>query len=202
MRDFYKMVYSVRLFLLFALLGGTSTVAAQDNTGKWIDYIEGDQIVFRDGTTQQLPGLQFDDVRLFILVRHAEKDTIGFDPGLTDAGNARADRLAQLFADVPIEAVYATPFRRTILTGHPLAMANGLEVVQYDQGHLDHFIEEVLWPGTGNMVIVGHTNTTPALINKILDADRHDKIPESEYQHIFILEKYPTGKVKEYRFAF
>lgn len=197
------MVYKIKGFLIFPfLLFVLALTAQQDDRGKMIVGFAEDRLLFDDGTYRQLPSLKFDEVRLFVFVRHAEKDTIGFDPGLSDEGNVRADRLARIFGPVPVEAVFATPFRRTKLTAYPIARSKGLEVTQYDQGHLDHFIEEVLWAGKGNMVIVGHSNTTPILLNKILDEDRFSMIPESEYQHIYFIEKYPGGQLKVYEYSF
>lgn len=202
MRNPLKMVYKSNWFFVVFLLMLGITAQAQEDRGKKLIGIAGDKFLFDDGTDRHMPSLKFDEVRLFIFVRHAEKDTIGFDPGLSDEGNARADRLVRIFGPLPLEAIFATPFRRTKLTAFPIARAKDVEVIQYDQGHLDHFIEEVLWPGTGNMLIVGHSNTTPLLLNKILKEDRFDMIPESEYQHIFFIEKYPNGQLKVYQYSF
>ena len=51
---------------------------------------------------------------LFI-VRHAEKAAAPKDdPPLTKAGRARAQELARVLGDVPLKAVYATEFERTV----------------------------------------------------------------------------------------
>ncbi len=62
-------------------------------------------------------------------VRHAEKDSEGSDPGLTEEGLARADALAVLLHDVPLDAVYATELQRTQLTVKPTADDHGLPIV-------------------------------------------------------------------------
>ena len=64
-----------------------------------------------------------------ILVRHAEKDTVGgTNPPLSGEGNARAKRLAASFPNVVPDEFYATPFIRTVSTLKPWADAVGKEV--------------------------------------------------------------------------
>lgn len=62
-------------------------------------------------------------------VRHAEKADEGDDPGLTEAGLARAEALAVVMADVPLAAIYATDLLRTQQTVAPTAADHGLDVV-------------------------------------------------------------------------
>ena len=55
---------------------------------------------------------------LIILVRHAERvpSPATDDPPLTDAGSARAQRLATMLARSDVRAVFVTRFRRTLET--------------------------------------------------------------------------------------
>ena len=61
------------------------------------------------------------------VVRHAEKQTgvnnsmMSADPDLTDAGKARAKKMAEMLASKSITAVYATPYKRTQQTAEPTA---------------------------------------------------------------------------------
>src|SRR5688500_8983040 len=64
-----------------------------------------------------------------ILVRHAEKADGPGDVALTEAGVARAMRLADVLKGAGIHAVYSTPYKRTTDTATPVAKALGLEVV-------------------------------------------------------------------------
>src|SRR5581483_9281913 len=59
-----------------------------------------------------------------VLVRHAEKELVTIDdPPLSEAGERRAERLAQIFGDVRgpgrIEAIYVTATRRAQQTAMP-----------------------------------------------------------------------------------
>jgi broad specificity phosphatase PhoE len=60
---------------------------------------------------------------LILLVRHAERAQAAMteDPPLTDAGTARAERLAALLAESGIQAIFITRFQRTQATAKPLA---------------------------------------------------------------------------------
>src|SRR5207249_2581942 len=66
-------------------------------------------------------------------VRHAEKATEENEPGvpLSDAGRARAARLAGLLKNAGVTAVYATGTDRARQTAEPLARALKLDVRIY-----------------------------------------------------------------------
>lgn len=59
-----------------------------------------------------------------IVLRHADR-TFSM---LNETGVARAKRLPEAVADLPIDAVYCTPRPRNIATATPLAQARGLPV--------------------------------------------------------------------------
>ena len=55
-----------------------------------------------------------------VLVRHAEKELTGDDPGLTAQGSERADALAHVVGEMDVAAVYATQYARTRATALPV----------------------------------------------------------------------------------
>jgi probable phosphoglycerate mutase len=70
-----------------------------------------------------------------ILLRHGEPDwspnrgpSVN-DPGLTALGRKQADAAAEHLAQLPIDALYVSPYRRSQETAAPLARAKGLEPV-------------------------------------------------------------------------
>ena len=104
----------------------------------------------------------------FIVVRHAEKETgadVGQDPALTAAGRVRAAAIAQALADAPVAAVYSTDYARTRETALPTARAHGLEVVTYDAREPAETLAARLRAShaTGTVLVVGHSNTVPAI---------------------------------------
>jgi phosphohistidine phosphatase SixA len=97
----------------------------------------------------------------FILVRHAEKADGSDDPELSEAGKARAQRLAEVLSKTSIQAIYSTSYKRTRDTVSPLAKAKGLEVIAYEAKKADP-IEKILKDHVGGTVVIsGHSNTTP-----------------------------------------
>jgi len=128
-----------------------------------------------------------------LLVRHAEKSAEGSDPGLTEAGEARAMALARMLRVTPIDALYATPFRRTRETLMPLAAMLGKEIqdLPLDREHLaDHGQDTAALirerhPGE-TVVIAGHSNTVPMII-EALGATPVPVIDDAMYGDLFVV---------------
>ena len=102
----------------------------------------------------------------FVVVRHAEKASDGGkDPGLSEAGTARAQVLASRLRRVPVRAAYATAYRRTQLTAAPAAQAHGLDVTTYDADRpADQLAAQLRRDhAQGHVLIVGHSNTAPQI---------------------------------------
>tara|TARA_R110000787_G_scaffold14348_3_gene44263 strand:- start:10817 stop:11335 length:519 start_codon:yes stop_codon:yes gene_type:complete len=119
------------------------------------------------------------------LVRHAEKQT-GDDPSLTVEGQARAEELAQTLQQAGIKRIYSTDTARTRQTAAPLAAALGLPVELYDASDLPAFARQ-LAAQTGTFLVVGHSNTTPPLVEQ-LGGDPGTEINEAgEFDRLYVL---------------
>lgn len=122
-------------------------------------------------------------------VRHAEKGE-GRDPGLTEAGAARAAELQRVLKDVAFDAVYSTNTLRTRSTAQPVAEGHGLEVTTYDPGG----IAKQLKAGEARTVlVVGHSNTTPDLIRALGGDFELKLLPESCYDALLLAVVLPGG---------
>ncbi len=142
------------------------------------------------------------DRTIVILVRHAEKeDEPAADPGLTGDGQARAQDLARRLGDAGVDAVYASQYRRTILTGEPLARQLGQRVriapIEGETaGYAAALVRRILDEHTGEtVVIVNHSNTVP-IIARAVGAPDPGPIEDSEYGNLFIVVIGP-GTVRE-----
>lgn len=125
------------------------------------------------------------DARQIYLVRHAEKEA-GDNPGLTLIGRARAEILANELKDAGLTAIYSTDTRRTRETAAPIAKATGLVVLPYDASNLETFAN-MLRATPGNILVVGHSNTTPQLV-KALGGKPGAPIDEAtEYDRLYVL---------------
>jgi len=124
--------------------------------------------------------------RYIFLVRHAEKQSDGTrDPSLTKAGQQRAKNLIQILSGKNIKRIYSTRYKRTTQTAKPLADEIGINIEIYDPDKLSQFAKNIM-SRDENILVVGHSNTTPALV-ELLGGESLGKMAESEYSFIYFL---------------
>ena len=122
------------------------------------------------------------------LVRHAEKTLVNPDPGLTAAGHARADALADRLAGAGITTVWTTDYKRTRDTAAPIVERLGLEVKLYNPRDLEGFAAHLKERPDEIVLIVGHSNTTPQLV-QALGGDPVSEINEAgEYDRLYVVD--------------
>jgi phosphohistidine phosphatase SixA len=126
-------------------------------------------------------------VTTVILVRHAEKVDASNNPDLSAAGYERAKRLAALLRDVPIDAVYTTPFHRTRKTAGPAATARDLTPIEVhaDKKLAGNTAARVREHRGKSVLVVGHSNTIPDTLRALGFKDA-PAIDDSEYDRLFI----------------
>ena len=133
-------------------------------------------------------------VLTLILLRHAEKVDDSRDPELSKTGRERAKQLGILMRDTAIQQIHSSDFKRTRDTVAPLAEKRNIEVVKYDPRKLQAFAEN-LKTKSGVHLIVGHSNTTPELV-ELLGGVPGDAIDEaSEFDRLYILTVPEKGDV-------
>ena len=137
-------------------------------------------------------------VTTVILVRHAEKiiDPNNNDVDISAAGQARAQELIRVLGDAGLNAIYATQYKRTQETARPLADKLGLPVVQVNSKNTADLLAQIRTQHRGQIVlVVGHNNTVPEII-KALGGPDYPPIPETEFDNMYIVTVYRTGKAK------
>ncbi len=137
-------------------------------------------------------------VTTVILIRHAEKvvDPNNPDVDLSPAGQARAQDLVRMFGDAGINAIYATQYKRTQQTVKPLADKLGLPVSQINSKNTADLLAQIHAQHAGQVVFVaGHNNTVPEII-AALGGPTFPIIPETEFDNLYIVTVYRTGKAK------
>ena len=139
-----------------------------------------------------LPALSQEAV---FVIRHAEKQSESNDPPtpLSEAGTARAQRLAQMLKDAGVTAILSTDTVRTRSTAEPLARMRGIPVEIYAannaQGAVDpgilvrtlreHHAKDVV-------LVVGHGNTVGPLL-AALGCPGEVRIGSAEYDNLFVV---------------
>lgn len=131
---------------------------------------------------------------VIFLVRHAEKVDSSRDPELSEAGRQRAKQLAETLISTEIEYIHSTDFIRTKNTAAPSAQMFNLDVDLYNPRELEAFAAALKQKG-GRHLVVGHSNTTPALV-KLLGGEPGSPIVEkNEYDRLYILTIQEDGEV-------
>lgn len=128
-------------------------------------------------------------ISTFYFIRHAEKDRTDSDnpdPELNQDGLDRAIRWAEVFDPISLDKVYSTNYERTSMTAAPTSIKKDIDIEYYDPQTLD--IEEFKLLNEGkNILVVGHSNTTPMLVNKILGLEKYDQMDDSDNSSLFIV---------------
>ncbi|MBR9988675.1 MAG: histidine phosphatase family protein [Gemmatimonadetes bacterium] len=130
-----------------------------------------------------------------IIVRHAEKVDDSADPLLSDAGIVRAHALADALSDAGVSAIVTTQYQRTQHTAAPLGERIGIEpivVTASGGGHAAEVAARVRQLAPGTIVVVGHSNTVPAIIRALGGPDVGE-IPDPAYDHLFVLTLSEAG---------
>lgn len=133
----------------------------------------------------------------FILIRHAEKVDDGTkDPALSEQGKQRALKLAGHLKETEITAIYSTPYNRTRETVKMLAQQKNIVVENY-KPFSDDTLHQILKQHKGGIILIaGHSNTTPYLVNTLIGKEQFSQLDESEYDHLFIVTLTEIGQGK------
>ena len=137
-----------------------------------------------------------ESITTIYLIRHAEKDRSDKEnrnPELTDQGKKRAERWAEVLGLSKMDAVYSTNYQRTLQTAAPTATRNGLEIQIYEPNNLDIDSLATLHQGE-RILIVGHSNTTPMLVNRALGEERFEWIEDTVNGNLFVLTITPSAR--------
>ncbi len=143
-----------------------------------------------------------------LFVRHSEQAAEpADDPGLSEAGRRRATELARQLVDADvvagIDAVYATPLRRSVETAKPLAEALGLPVRSYAVSDTEAFLEAVVREHKGKIVlVVGHSNTVPQMIGNMGASKKVPPIADDEFDNLYLVSIPWFGKTKTIRLRY
>jgi broad specificity phosphatase PhoE len=171
----------------------TNTVIETDT----ILVTQHDTIIIHSTDTLTLTDFIQDTATTFIVLRHAETTGSGSDPNLSTAGMARADELRRILGNVPLAAVFSSNYNRTRQTAQPTATDKALNINIYDPLNQSPLVDNWLAAYRGQTVLVlGHSNTVPALLNLFLGSSEYSNLPDTEYNNLFIATVSDRGRAR------
>ena len=139
----------------------------------------------------------------YYLIRHAEKDRTDpndENPSLNIDGLKRAGRWAAYFEPIQIDQIYMTDYIRTKQTISMIAQQKNITPKLYDPHNIN--LEEFLKETNGKTVlIVGHSNTIPKLVNTLIGKEEYPEMDDSDNSTLFKVtingnnKKVETSKV-------
>lgn len=135
---------------------------------------------------------------LVILVRHGEKVTEpAADPTLSAAGQERAKALVDALGATVPSAIITSATQRTNQTAAPLAAKHGLtpQVISLAGGGATHVnaVADAVRKARGVVVVVGHSNTVPAIV-KALGGPALPDLCDASYATLFVLQPAAGGQ--------
>jgi broad specificity phosphatase PhoE len=133
------------------------------------------------------------------LLRHAEKAADGTaDPGISDAGRERTKAWGEYFKDKKIKSYYSTKYKRAVETaswtgtytlpnpGVP-GTTTSLNLRNYDP--MTFSLNDVAQKHKAeSIVIVGHSNTIPTLVNNFIGDRKYPDMQENEFGNLYIIK--------------
>lgn len=132
----------------------------------------------------------------YYFIRHAEKERDGTaNPYLTSKGVRMAHKWVEVLGESGIEMIFCTYLVRTRETAQPLADKLGLDIEIYDL--TDLYNEEFQQKTKGKTVLViGHQDTTPAFVNRILKAQKYSYIQSGIHGNLYKVRVDDSGKAE------
>lgn len=119
-------------------------------------------------------------------IRHAEaiNDQSTSNPDLSEIGKNRTKGFITFFEDKRIDSIFTTNFKRTLQTATPIAESKNVKPVYYDPNTIDYdnFIKQQKGK---KVLIVGHSNTTPNFVNKIIGSMKYSQMVHENHSDIF-----------------
>jgi broad specificity phosphatase PhoE len=122
---------------------------------------------------------------VILLVRHAERvqSAMTDDAPLTEAGRARAQRLAAMLAKADVKVIFVTRFVRTQETAKPLA--DLLHLTPIEESDTVQLVAKLRAHGNETVLVVGHSDTVPDVIKAF--GGPSVTIADDEFDALFVL---------------
>ena len=141
--------------------------------------------------TQTLDPKDSSSESVYYFIRHAEKDRSNPEnknPELNQQGKMRALNWLYFFKEIPLEKIYSTNYKRTVQTIKKIAEEKNITISYYSPEKID--IENFKKQNKSmSILVVGHSNTTPALVNLIIGQNKFEKMDDNDNSTMFVVRE-------------
>ncbi len=137
------------------------------------------------------------EITTIILVRNAEviKERNNPNPALAQEGVERAQGLAILLKDNPLEAIYALNNEASTQTVEPTAISHNLDVISFEKNDLT-VIDKILQFNNGKKVLmVTNVEHIPQILNQLVGEAKYGALPEYKFDNFYVISILKKGKV-------
>ncbi|MGY8939022.1 MAG: histidine phosphatase family protein, partial [Flavobacteriales bacterium] len=93
---------------------------------------------------------------------------------------------AKYFETVALDAVYSSDYKRTQQTAEPTAAEKSLLIQFYDPNNMYDAIFQKVTLGK-SVLVVGHSNTTPAFVNLILEQEKYQSMNDKDNSSLYVV---------------
>lgn len=122
----------------------------------------------------------------YYFIRHAEKVDNSQNPDLSEKGLKRAELWNKIFSEISFDKIYSTDYKRTIQTASPTVTAKKIQIKLYNPKtlNIESFKKETLGK---KVLIVGHSNTTPKLVNQMINQKIYADIEDGTFGNLYMV---------------
>jgi 2,3-bisphosphoglycerate-dependent phosphoglycerate mutase len=190
-------VLNLPFFLFFLVTMSGCVKIPQIQHGGEAQQIFNFKVNMKDGGLLNMVKNDSEEITTIILVRHAEKMKDQQNPNLTKEGKLRAEKLKNILSTISLNSIYSSDYNRTQQTAEPTSNAQRIEITNYDPRALNEFGNMLLQTKAGEKIlVVGHSNTTPVLLNYFMKEKVVESISESDYGNLYIVNIKHQGNAK------
>jgi DNA-binding winged helix-turn-helix (wHTH) protein/phosphohistidine phosphatase SixA len=127
------------------------------------------------------------------IIRHTEKaDDTAEDPILSDEGIARAIYWKKVLQHIQFDQVFTTDFKRNIQTAELISNDSSVKPELYYPMSFDVLKFINLIKGQ-KVLIVGHSNTIPDMVNRLIDETKYPPMSHENYNILFVVNINKNG---------
>jgi len=129
----------------------------------------------------------------YYIIRHAEKADSTRDTSLSAEGRARAEALRDTLISKNITKIFVTNYQRTQQTAEPLAIELGIAPTEIFANQTPKLIQQLKAINGENVLIVGHSNTVPIIIDELMENPQNVTITEKDFDDLYKVKVTKNG---------